>query len=64
MIERVEAIAPPVYEPDVFIKGVRRFDVRLTAEEAHGVSLEDDPFSMELRADPYAHDARLRAEAV
>ena len=28
-IERVEAIVPPVYEPNVFIKGVRRFDVRL-----------------------------------
>jgi cytochrome P450 family 142 subfamily A polypeptide 1 len=28
-IERVEALAPPVYEPNVFIKGVRRFDVRL-----------------------------------
>jgi cytochrome P450 family 142 subfamily A polypeptide 1 len=28
-IQRVEAVAPPVYEPNVFIKGVRRFDVRL-----------------------------------
>ena len=28
-IERVEALAPPVYEANVFIKGVRRFDVRL-----------------------------------
>ena len=28
-IARVEALAPPVYEPHVFIKGVRRFDVRL-----------------------------------
>ena len=28
-IERVEALAPPAYEPNVFIKGVRRFDVRL-----------------------------------
>lgn len=28
-VERIEALAPPVYEPNVFIKGVRRFDVRL-----------------------------------
>jgi len=28
-IERVEALAEPVYEANVFIKGVRRFDVRL-----------------------------------
>jgi cytochrome P450 family 142 subfamily A polypeptide 1 len=28
-IERVEALAPPVYEANVFVKGVRRFDVRL-----------------------------------
>jgi cytochrome P450 family 142 subfamily A polypeptide 1 len=28
-IERVEALAAPIYEPNVFVKGVRRFDVRL-----------------------------------
>jgi len=28
-VARIEALAPPVYEPNVFIKGVRRFDARL-----------------------------------
>ena len=28
-VERVEALAPPAYEANVFVKGVRRFDVRL-----------------------------------
>jgi len=32
-IERIEALAAPVYEPNVFIKGVRRFDVRLHSRD-------------------------------
>jgi cholest-4-en-3-one 26-monooxygenase len=28
-IQRIEPMAAPVYEANVFIKGVRRFDVRL-----------------------------------
>lgn len=28
-ISKIEAIGPPIYEPNVFIKGVSRFDVRL-----------------------------------
>jgi cytochrome P450 family 142 subfamily A polypeptide 1 len=30
-VERIEALAPPVYEANVFVKGVQRFDVALRA---------------------------------